>query len=145
MTPNTVSRCSPDLTWFSELTTVVKFLGLKMTEEEVQALFDEFDEDKSGSIEFDEFLILISKKASQFTLLTRYKEEKLLASFAQLAVLSSVFFQLILWNSQFLKGKLQLQVQQWNCKCNREIVMFLLLGLYNEWLFLNPPSPISPL
>ncbi len=39
-----------------------------MTEEEVQALFDEFDEDKSGSIEFDEFLILISKKASQFLL-----------------------------------------------------------------------------
>jgi Ca2+-binding EF-hand superfamily protein len=47
---------------------VVKFLGLKMTEEEVQALFDEFDEDKSGSIEFDEFLILISKKANQYLL-----------------------------------------------------------------------------
>jgi Ca2+-binding EF-hand superfamily protein len=47
---------------------VVKFLGLKMTEEEVQALFDEFDEDKSGSIEFDEFLILISKKACQYLL-----------------------------------------------------------------------------
>jgi Ca2+-binding EF-hand superfamily protein len=47
---------------------VVKFLGLKMTEEEVQALFDQFDEDKSGSIEFDEFLILISKKASQYLL-----------------------------------------------------------------------------
>jgi Ca2+-binding EF-hand superfamily protein len=55
-----------------------------MTEEEVQALFDEFDEDKSGSIEFDEFLILISKKASQYLLYlldnyNRYKEEKLLA------------------------------------------------------------------
>jgi hypothetical protein len=48
----------------SELTTVVKFLGLRMTEDEVQAMFDEFDEDKSGSIEFDEFLILISKKVS---------------------------------------------------------------------------------
>jgi Ca2+-binding EF-hand superfamily protein len=47
---------------FLELATVVKFLGLRMTEEEVQALFDEFDEDGSGSIEFDEFLLLISKK-----------------------------------------------------------------------------------
>ena len=46
----------------AELSTVVRYLGLKMTEVEVQELFDEFDEDKSGSIEFDEFLILISKK-----------------------------------------------------------------------------------
>ena len=53
---------TPHPSYGAELSTVVRYLGLKMTEVEVQELFDEFDEDKSGSIEFDEFLILISKK-----------------------------------------------------------------------------------
>ena len=40
----------------------MKYLGLKMTLEEVEKLVEEFDDDGSGLIEFEEFLVLMSKK-----------------------------------------------------------------------------------
>ena len=47
---------------YLELTTVLQYLGLNYNPEEIQATFDEFDTDGSGTIEFSEFLVLMHKK-----------------------------------------------------------------------------------
>eukprot|EP00090_Calanus_glacialis_P011381 TRINITY_DN19793_c0_g1_i1.p2 TRINITY_DN19793_c0_g1~~TRINITY_DN19793_c0_g1_i1.p2 ORF type:complete len:105 (-),score=47.38 TRINITY_DN19793_c0_g1_i1:179-493(-) len=44
-----------------ELFNAMKYLGLKMTQEEVEKMLEEFDDDGSGLIEFEEFMALINK------------------------------------------------------------------------------------
>ncbi|XP_035705241.1 calmodulin-A isoform X3 [Folsomia candida] len=46
----------------SELAIVMRALGQRPSETELQAIMDECDQDRNGSIEFNEFLILMSKK-----------------------------------------------------------------------------------
>ena len=43
----------------------MKYLGLKMTQEEVEKMLEEFDDDGSGLIEFEEFMALINKMVTQ--------------------------------------------------------------------------------
>ena len=45
-----------------ELATVMRSLGQNPTEAELQDMINEVDEDGNGTIEFDEFLVMISKK-----------------------------------------------------------------------------------
>jgi Ca2+-binding EF-hand superfamily protein len=45
-----------------ELKDALESLGQVVTEESIQALVDEVDEDGSGEIEFDEFLVLMSRQ-----------------------------------------------------------------------------------
>ena len=45
-----------------ELKDALESLGQVVTEESVQELVDEVDEDGSGEIEFDEFLVLMSRQ-----------------------------------------------------------------------------------
>merc|ERR1719278_893800 len=42
-----------------ELSNTMRYLGLKMTEQEVENILKEFDDDGSGLIEFEEFMVLI--------------------------------------------------------------------------------------
>ena len=44
----------------------MKFLGLKMTLEEVEKMAKEFDDDDSGLIEFEEFLVMMANQVSSF-------------------------------------------------------------------------------
>ena len=45
-----------------ELATVMRSLGQNPTEAELQDMINEVDEDGNGTIEFDEFLVMMSKK-----------------------------------------------------------------------------------
>ncbi|ELU14232.1 hypothetical protein CAPTEDRAFT_100820, partial [Capitella teleta] len=45
-----------------ELGSVMRSLGQTPTEAELQDMINEFDEDGNGSVEFDEFLTMMSKK-----------------------------------------------------------------------------------
>eukprot|EP01098_Paradermamoeba_levis_P008009 TRINITY_DN3336_c0_g2_i1.p1 TRINITY_DN3336_c0_g2~~TRINITY_DN3336_c0_g2_i1.p1 ORF type:complete len:173 (+),score=81.40 TRINITY_DN3336_c0_g2_i1:60-521(+) len=45
-----------------ELGTVMRSLGLSPTEEDLQEMIKEVDNDNNGTIDFDEFLILMSRK-----------------------------------------------------------------------------------
>ena len=57
--------------WFTlfkmnaELFNAMKYLGLKMTQEEVEKMLEEFDDDGSGLIEFGEFMALVNKMVTQ--------------------------------------------------------------------------------
>ena len=55
-----------------ELTLVLRYLGIYSSEEETKYIFDEFDADGSGTIEFNEFLVLIHQKVdSKFVIRNR--------------------------------------------------------------------------
>ena len=43
---------------------MLRYLGLLLSPDQTQATFDQFDEDGSGTIEFNEFLILLHQKVS---------------------------------------------------------------------------------
>ena len=47
---------------FQELATVMRSLGQNPTEAELQDMINEVDVDGNGTIEFDEFLAMMSKK-----------------------------------------------------------------------------------
>ena len=57
---NYIKRFS--FTAFQELATVMRSLGQNPTEAELQDMINEVDEDGNGTIEFDEFLVMMSKK-----------------------------------------------------------------------------------
>jgi len=46
----------------AELANVMKYLGMEMALPEVEKMVEEFDDDGSGLIEFEEFLVLMAKK-----------------------------------------------------------------------------------
>ena len=48
-----------------ELATVMRSLGQNPTEAELQDMINEVDEDGNGTIEFDEFLVMMSKKVRE--------------------------------------------------------------------------------
>ena len=48
-----------------ELSTVMKSLGLQASQEELQEMMTEADEDGSGSIEFEEFLSMMKRKMKE--------------------------------------------------------------------------------
>ena len=50
---------------FQELATVMRSLGQNPTEAELQDMIDEVDEDGNGTIEFDEFLVMMAKKIKE--------------------------------------------------------------------------------
>ena len=50
---------------FQELATVMRSLGQNPTEAELQDMINEVDIDGSGSIEFNEFLMMMSKKIKE--------------------------------------------------------------------------------
>jgi calmodulin len=50
---------------FQELATVMRSLGQNPTEAELQDMMNEVDIDGSGSIEFNEFLTMMSKKIKE--------------------------------------------------------------------------------
>ena len=49
-----------------ELGTAMRSLGQNPTKEELQEMINEVDEDGNGTIEFDEFLVMMSKKVRTF-------------------------------------------------------------------------------
>ena len=54
---------------FQELATVMRSLGQNPTEAELQDMINEVDEDGNGTIEFDEFLVMMSKKVTHIIIL----------------------------------------------------------------------------
>ena len=48
-----------------ELSTVMRSLGLQASQEELQEMMTEADEDGSGSIEFEEFLSMMKRKMKE--------------------------------------------------------------------------------
>ncbi len=48
-----------------ELITVLRALGNNPTEEELEIMIEEVDEDKSGTIDFSEFLEMMARKLNQ--------------------------------------------------------------------------------
>ena len=47
---------------FQELDTVMRSLGQNPKEEELKDMINEIDEDGNGTVDFEEFLIMMSKK-----------------------------------------------------------------------------------
>ena len=45
----------------------MRYLGIKMTKEEVENILKEFDDDGSGLIEFEEFMVLIKNMVNKNT------------------------------------------------------------------------------
>ena len=54
-----------DILTIQELSTVMRSLGLQASQEELQEMMTEADEDGSGSIEFEEFLNMMKKKMKE--------------------------------------------------------------------------------
>ena len=54
--------CTSFYILLQELATVMRSLGQNPTEAELQDMINEVDEDGNGTIEFDEFLVMMSKK-----------------------------------------------------------------------------------
>ena len=54
-----------DILTIQELSTVMKSLGLQASQEELQEMMTEADEDGSGSIEFEEFLSMMKRKMKE--------------------------------------------------------------------------------
>ena len=54
-----------DTLTIQELSTVMKSLGLQASQEELQEMMTEADEDGSGSIEFEEFLSMMKRKMKE--------------------------------------------------------------------------------
>ena len=59
-----------------ELTSFMRGCKLKVSDEEIKEMFDEIDDDDSGTIDIDEFLMLMSRKS-----ITPNNEEELRAVF----------------------------------------------------------------
>ncbi|KAM5350957.1 hypothetical protein ACJ41O_003680 [Fusarium nematophilum] len=59
-----------------EIGNVMRSLGQNPTETELQDMVNDVDQDKSGSIDFDEFLVLMAKKRKEVD-----NEQELLAAF----------------------------------------------------------------
>ena len=51
--------------WKKELGTVMRSLGQNPNEEELNDMIKEIDEDGNGTVDFDEFLIMMSKKMKE--------------------------------------------------------------------------------
>lgn len=54
-----------DILTIQELSTVMRSLGLQASQEELQEMMTEADEDGSGSIEFEEFLSMMKRKMKE--------------------------------------------------------------------------------
>ena len=54
-----------DMLTIQELSTVMRSLGLQASQEELQEMMTEADEDGSGSIEFEEFLSMMKRKMKE--------------------------------------------------------------------------------
>ena len=50
---------------WQELATVMRSLGQNPKEEELNEMINEIDEDGNGTVDFDEFLIMMSKKIKE--------------------------------------------------------------------------------
>ncbi len=59
-----------------ELVTVLKSLGNNPTDQELEEMIEEVDEDRSGTIDFDEFIEMMAKKLNQINI-----EKELLDAF----------------------------------------------------------------
>ena len=59
------SQSVMDILTIQELSTVMRSLGLQASQEELQEMMTEADEDGSGSIEFEEFLSMMKRKMKE--------------------------------------------------------------------------------
>lgn len=74
-----------------ELKDALESLGQVVTEESVQELVDEVDEDGSGEIEFDEFLVLMSRQILNSDVVSLKKKSLLVGQFSSPATETSSF------------------------------------------------------